>query len=171
MSRTAKPSILAGVIALLVAACGGAGGPDALAEVDLAELETYGCGYGFWLGTADQEVAIHLAAADPGAVVDGEFPLEASLPHEAWRATVQHGRDLFANWCDDVVEPGEATPEVEEEWPITSGTIRIDGAADQSCPAEVTATLTDLEATAPDGTTVALGSREVTNDSWGCFAG
>ncbi len=171
MSRTARPSIVAGVVALLVAACGGGAQPGALAELELAEMETYGCGYGFWLGTADQEVAIHLAAADPGAVVDGELPLEATLPDEAWRGTVQHGRDLFANWCDDVVEPGEPTPDVEEEWPITGGTIRVDGAVDQNCPAVVTATITELEVTAPDGTTVALGSTEVTNESWGCFAG
>ncbi len=171
MARTTRPSILAGAIALLLAACGGGAQPDALAELELAEMETHGCGYGFWLGTADQEVAIHLAAADPQAVVDGQLPTEARFPDEAWRGTVQHGRDLFANWCDDVLEPGEPTPDIEEEWSITGGIIRLAGPVDQACPAEVTATVTDLEATAPDGTTVALGSREITNDSWGCFAG
>lgn len=171
MSRTMRPSILAVAIAVIAAACGGAAEPSALAELELAEMDTYGCGHGFWLGTADQEVAIQLAAADPQAVVDGELPTEASLPDDAWRGTVQQGRDLFANWCDDVVEPGEATPEVVEEWTITGGMIRVDGPVDQDCPAAVTATVADLEATAADGTTVALGSREITNDSWGCFAG
>ncbi|MEX2549634.1 MAG: hypothetical protein WD638_05380 [Nitriliruptoraceae bacterium] len=171
MSYTARRSIAA-AIALLVAACGGAAQPRALEELELAELETYGCGYGFWLGTPEQDVAIRLGVADHEAVASGELAREATLPDEAWQATVQHGRDLFANWCDDVLEPGEPTPDVTEEWPITGGTITLEGGAvDQGCPGELSATLADLEVTAPDDTTIDLGSAEVTNDTWGCFAG
>jgi hypothetical protein len=172
MSRTTRPAILTAALALLVVACGGTSQPRALEGLELAELETYGCGYGFWLGTAEQDVAIHLAVTDPQAVASGELARETTLPDEDWRAAVQHGRDLFANWCDDVLEPGEATPDVEEEWPITGGTITLgDGAVDQPCPGELTASVTELEVTAPDGTTIALGSGEVGNEAWGCFAG
>jgi uncharacterized lipoprotein YmbA len=51
--------------------------------LELAELETYGCGYGFWLGTAEQDVAIHLAVTDPQAVASGELARETTLPDDA----------------------------------------------------------------------------------------
>lgn len=160
----------AGAAALLVAGCGGNATPDA-DQIDLAAMEAYGCGFGFWLGSPDQEVAVRFGAANDIAA-EGELPQEATLPDDAWDGTVLVGEDLYANWCDDVVEPGEPEPAIAEEWPITAGTITLDGPTPPgACPHEAHATATGLQATRPDGTTVDLGDRELTNDAWGCFAG
>lgn len=155
---------------LLVGGCGGNATPEA-DQVDLAAMDEYGCGFGFWLGGPDQEVAVRFAAADR-IVAEGELPPVTSLPDEAWDATVLIGEDLYANWCDDVLEPGEPEPVVAEEWPITAGSITLHRPARaDACPYEARATVTGLEATRPDGTSVELGGRELVNDAWGCFAG
>lgn len=171
MSTT--PRVLAAVLLLtLSAGCGGAGAPSSPDEIDLAAMESYGCGYGFWLGSPEQDVAVNVAVADHDAAVRGELPDRTQLPDRTWEATVLVGRDLFANWCDDVLEPGEPEPVVDQRWEITAGTIRLHAPApEERCPSEVTATLEGLVATRADGTSVELGDREVTNDTWGCFAG
>jgi hypothetical protein len=159
------------VAVALLAGCGG-GDAAASGEAELAGMDHHGCGYGFWLGTPEQDLAVRLAVADPGLAEAGDVPREATLPDAAWLATVVVGRDLYANWCDDVLEEGEPEPEPREEWPITAGTITVhDPTPGFTCPTEVAATLTDLVATRPDGSTLELGSGEVTNDTWGCFAG
>lgn len=156
--------------ALLLAGCGSNAGPNA-EQFDLGTMDAYGCGFGFWLGSPDQEVAVRLAASDP-LVAEGELPQEATLPDDAWNATVLVGEDLYANWCDDVLEPDEPEPQVAEEWPITAGTITLDGSPPGDvCPHEARATVTGLQATRSDGTTVDLGDRDLVNDAWGCFAG
>lgn len=156
--------------AVLVGGCGGNATPGA-DQLDLAAMEEYGCGFGFWLGSPDGEVAVRLAADDQ-AVVEDELAQETTLPDPDWDATVLIGEDLYANWCDDVLEPGEPEPTVDDQWPVTAGTITLDGPAPADvCPHEVRATASGLEATRPDGTTVELGGRELTNDTWGCFAG
>ncbi len=163
-------ALLTAVAALLLSNCGGTDTPDA-EQLDLAAMDEYGCGFGFWLGSPDQEVAVRLAA-DNEIVVEGELPQEVTLPDDTWDATVLVGEDLYANWCDDVLEPGEPEPSVAERWPITAGTITLHGPAPADvCPHEARATVTGLEATRPDGTTVELGGRELTNEAWGCFAG
>jgi hypothetical protein len=156
--------------ALLPAGCGGDATPEA-EQVDLAAMDEYSCGYGFWLGSADQTVAVRFAA-DNVSVVEGELPQQATLPNDAWDAMVLIGEELYANWCDDVLEPGEPEPTVNERWPISAGTITLHAPASADvCPHEASATATGLEATRPDGSTVELGERELVNDGWGCFAG
>jgi hypothetical protein len=156
--------------AVLVAGCAGNATPEA-EQVDLAAMNEYGCGYGFWLGSPDQEVAVRFGA-DNESVAAGELPQRTTLPDDVWDATVLIGEDLYANWCDDVLEPGEPVPAVAERWPITAGTITLHAPAPADvCPHEVRATATGLEATRPDGVTVELGERELVNDGWGCFAG
>jgi hypothetical protein len=167
VARRGATAVLLAVV--LTAGCGGSG--VEVGDVRLAEMDSYGCGYGFWLGTPDQDVAVVLAAADGEAVAREDVPRAVTLPDPAWDGTVRVGRDLFANWCDDVLEPGEPESVVREEWPITGGRIVLHGAPSAECPTEATATLEGLEATRPDGSTVELGGREVTNTSWGCFAG
>jgi hypothetical protein len=164
-----RRSALAAAV-MLVSGCGSSVTPE-VEQPDLAAMDDYGCGYGFWLGSADGRVAVRFAAAEQLAAA-GELPREATLPDEAWDATVIVGEDLYANWCDDVLEPGEPEPAVAEQWPVTGGTITLhDPAPTAACPDEAHATVTGLEATRADGTTVELGDRELVNDTWGCFAG
>jgi hypothetical protein len=156
---------------LLVAGCGGNAPTPGAEQVDLAAMDEYGCGYGFWLGSPDQEVAVQLAA-DNESVAAGELPQQVTLPDDAWDATVLIGEDLYANWCDDVLEPGAPEPAVNERWPITAGTITLHGRVPADvCPHTARGTATGLVATRPDGATVELGERELVNDGWGCFAG
>lgn len=163
-------TLLIAAAAVLVSARGGTTTLNA-DQPDLATMDEYGCGYGFWLGSPDGEVAVRIAAAD-GSVVAGGPPQETSLPHDAWDATLLVGQDLYANWCDDVIEAGEPEPVVIEQWPLTAGTITLHGTVPaDTCPYEARATVTGLEATRPHGTIVELGDRDVTNDAWGCFAG
>lgn len=170
VTRNRRGSALAATVVLLAVGCGGTATPGT-EQLDLTAMDSYGCGYGFWLGSPDGRVAVRFAAEDQLAG-EGDLPREATLPGAAWDATVLVGEDLYANWCDDVLEPGEPTPEVAEEWPVTAGTIILDDPAPGArCPDEARATVTGVETTRPDGTTVELGSRGLINDAWGCFAG
>jgi len=163
--------VVAATLVFALGCAGPASAPDPV-DADLEEMDAYGCGFGFWLGSAGGDVAVRLAVVDEEAAARGDIPREVELPHDAWEARLVLGRDLYANWCDDVLEPDEPEPVVDEEWPITAGAITLAGPApEQGCPGELTATLEGLEATAADGTVVDLGGREVTNPHWGCFAG
>jgi len=163
-------ALLTVAAALLVGGCARNDTPET-EQLDLATMDEYGCGFGFWLGSSDQEVAVRFAAANQIAA-EGDLPQQATLPDDAWEATVIIGEDLYANWCDDVLEPGEPEPAVAERWPITAGSITLhEPLPADLCPHTARATVTGLEATRPDGATVHLGERELTNDAWGCFAG
>ena len=87
----------------------------------------------------------------------------------AWSAEIRIGADLFANWCDDVIEVGEPEPRVDETWPITAGTARILDA--DAATTTATLELTGLVATAPDGAQYQLGDITIENPAWGMFAG
>ena len=174
MVRDRRTSIGLVVVLALAVGCGGTAGTSAgeVEEIDLAAMDAYGCGFGFWLGTPEQDVAIHIAVADPAAATRGDISDQAVFPDEAWEATVRVGRDLFANWCDDVIEADEPEPVIDQQWPITAGTLTLQGQPPEpGCVGALTATVQGLEATRPDSTTIELGDREVTNDAWGCFAG
>jgi hypothetical protein len=130
------------------------------------------CGYGFHAGTADETVAvtIELRQFDVGAA--GQIPAIGNVPSELWDGYVRVGRNLFANWCDDVVEPGELLPEETQRWTVVTGDLRITGEPPVQGCGPLAMTATGLQARSPDGTsTVALPDLELTNPSWGCFAG
>lgn len=109
----------------------------------------YGCGFGFYLGSDDQTAGLFITLSDFDVGQSGDIPESSTLTSDIWRAELQFGADLFANWCDDVIEPGEPEPEVEERWEVSGG----------------------LETEAPSGERLALGDIEVENGFWGCFAG
>ena len=92
------------IVALLIAACGTTSGVGEIADLE-SLTETYGCGTGFWVGNPQQTTALRIAY-----VGDGPPPARVSLPDPAWDAQLVDGRDLYANWCDDVMEPGEPEP-------------------------------------------------------------
>lgn len=151
--------------ALVLAACG-------LSPVESApELtETHHCGYGFYIGDVDQTWALKITYQDFEAAQAGEVPQESALSDETWSAELEAGQDLFANWCDDVLEPDEPTPEVREVWGV-SGDIEVTGLPDPGVCGPATANLTSLEASNDNGDVISLGDLDVGNEFWGCFAG
>jgi hypothetical protein len=155
-------------LSLALVACGTSGSAPRQAP-DLTE--EYGCGLGFYLGNVDQTAGLFVTFLDYDTGVSGDIPQSSSLSDDIWRAQLQFGADLFANWCDDVIEPGEPEPEVAETWDL-SGTIQIlELPAPGGCgPAR--ALLTGVDAHSPDDDEVlALGDFDVENGFWGCFPG
>ncbi|MBL8775614.1 MAG: hypothetical protein JNK12_06780 [Acidimicrobiales bacterium] len=140
--------------------------PD-LSDVELTE--SYPCGRGFQGSNAAQTVGVTLEI-DPAG---GRPPAVTTLPDPQWTATLLRGEHLFANWCNDLVQPGTPERRVAESLPIVAGTITIERPvpAFDHYGAEVTATLTDLVVEQPDGTRIDLPDAELVNESWGGAAG
>lgn len=162
------------LLASLLAACGDGEiavdttGPPDRPDFVLSDLtDTYGCGHGFWIGDPEQTVALrleYLGQTEPGPSV--------TLPDPDWRAYVVEGSNLYANWCDDVVEANEPTPVEERSYEITGGSLEIEGDVPERFEGgSVTLRATGLEVTLDDGSVVELGDVTITNDTYGFFAG
>lgn len=136
---------------------------------DLTELDqTWGCGEGFWISDRDQTVGLRIAYQ--GTDLDSDRMV--SLPHPSWNATLVVGSDLFANWCDDVVEPDEPTPIEHWNLEIVGGSLEVIGT--QPAPfqgGELKLEATDLKVELEDSTVTDLGSVTIVNPTWGFFAG
>ncbi len=154
------------IILLLVAACGTTSGVGDIA--DIATLtETYDCGHGFWAGNADQTTALRFEFRS-----DGPPPATVTLPDPAWQAELIDGRDLYANWCDDVIEEDEPQPQQIRVLPVISGDLEIVGEPPERFQGgPLTVRATDLVIDIGDGETHELGDIEIENPSWGFFAG
>ena len=154
------------ILTIVLAACGTTSGVGDITDIDTL-TETYGCGTGFWVGNPEQTTALRL-----GYQGEGPPTAQVSLPDPSWRAELVDGRDLYANWCDDVIEPGEPEPRQVRVLPVVSGDLEIIGAPPQPFnggPLSVRAT--DLVIDVGDGETHELGDIEIENPSWGFFAG
>jgi len=156
------------LLAVVLTACGGSGSSPGEAAPELTEA--HHCGYGFYVGDVDQTWALKITYQDFEAAQAGEVPRESALSNDTWSAELEEGQDLFANWCDDVLEPGEPTPEVHEVWDV-SGDIKVTGLPDPEACGPATANLTGLEARNDGGDVIPLGDLDVENEFWGCFAG
>lgn len=153
-------------MAMIVAACGTTtSGVGDIANLD-SLTESYGCGTGFWIGNADETTALWISYT--GTMP----PRSTSLPDPDWSVRMIDGRDLFANWCDDVIEEGEATPVEIRVLPVIGGDLEIIGDAPaqfESAPLKLSAT--DLVLDVGNGETHDLGDVEIENPSFGFFAG
>jgi hypothetical protein len=146
-------------------------GPAGIDEAALTE--SWGCGYALHASDAAQTEGVSIRWTAPEASFE-EQPLPAddvTLPSDDWEAEVWLGADLFANWCNDVIEPDTPEPRVDETWTITEGSVTFTGTGGSCGTAEVSATLTGGVATTEDGVAVPLDDIELTNTTWGCFAG
>lgn len=144
-------------------ACSGSAGAPGPPEL----TQAYGCGHGFYLGDEPQSVGLFIWS-DAGygeSMHTGTY----GLPADGWTAELRFGTDLFANWCDDVVEPGEPEPIVNEIWEVGGVFELIELPAGECGPAR--GTLVEGTARAGDGEEIALGNVELSNETWGCFAG
>lgn len=160
------------LLIVLIAGCtANASPPSTDSPTVVPPLETltteWGCGHGFWVSNAEQTAALHISYLG-----DGEPEREAALPHDDWEVVLLVGRDLHANWCDDVIERHEPTPVETGRFPVSAGELRLVGEvpADFS-GGELTVEAIDLQVTMPDGTTAEWGSTTITNPMWGLFAG
>ena len=153
-------------LTVIIAACGTTtSGVGDIADLDTL-TESYGCGTGFWIGDPDQTTALWFS-------YEGTTPPQStSLPDPNWRVRMVDGQDLFANWCDDVIEEDEPTPVEIRTLPVISGELEIIGDAPaqfESAPLRLSAT--DLVLDVGNGETHVLGDVEIENPSFGFFAG
>jgi hypothetical protein len=161
-----KRALIVLVAMVLVAGCGSEDDEGTPAP----ELtEQYSCGYGFYASNSEQTVGLLIEFSDFEAARNGDVPEISQLDEGTWNARLEFGTDLFANWCDDVLEPGEPTPEVGETWQV-SGTIEIDELP-ESGQGLASATLTGVEANGPNNELIAFDVFEIENQFWGTFAG
>ena len=139
--------------------------------ISAAKLTTpWGCGYGFHVSDTGQTVALMVEwssdlRGDPATSIAPSGPLSGG----DWTAGLNLGHDLFANWCNDVIDPSTPEAVVDESLEVVEGTLTLDG--DLPEQGEVTAHLTGVVARRADGSTVELGDLDVSNPCWGCFAG
>ncbi len=144
--------------------------PDALAaELDSSVFDTdYGCGYGFTTGDADGRWALRVDITTDSPPAAGVV----DLPDERFEVIVTAGAHLFANHCDDVMEWFEPEPSPAAVWQVLAGQFTYPETSGQLCAGDppATITLTDAMVDTPAGP-VPLDPIEITNSSFGCFAG
>jgi len=126
----------------------------------------YGCGYGFYLSNPDQTVGLFISTNHP------DVPEVSDLvTDDIWSTELQIGEDLFANWCDDIIEVGEPEPRVTDRWSLSAGSISIDLRPTECGGESAIATLSDVVVLTSNGTQIELDDIDITNNAWGCFAG
>jgi hypothetical protein len=172
--------MLVGTTALSIA-CSGAPAAQPTTVPDPADsvpgLEeftvTHPCGLGFYLGSDDDTRGLRLEFV-AGYDDDRAFPPTGviELPSPDWTGELVLGRDLYSNWCDDVMEPGEPEPEIVRSLPITGGQITwVDAPAAPFDGGSARIDARQLEITTASGDVIELGDVEITNPSFGFFAG
>jgi hypothetical protein len=134
-------------------------------------VDSYGLGWGFHLGAADETVGLFVELVTEQDFYDGRIPEVSVLPNHMWEAEVRIGFNLFANWGNEAIMASDPVPVVDEVWPIVAGTITILEMRSTDEDGITRARLEGVEAVIPDGTRVRLGDFEVENGCWGCFVG
>lgn len=142
---------------------------QAVATADLTE--SWGCGYGFAASNPEQTVGLVLTRVDNEPPAADELTVDLSGP--SWQGQVWVGTNLFANWCNDVIDGSQLTSQVDETWPVVAGTLTIVPPTGTACSSDVivAATVEDLTVVASNGSSITHQPLELTNDAWGCFAG
>jgi hypothetical protein len=125
----------------------------------------YGCGYRFAIASERQTASMVVGFDDIDDWETGPTPGTYELAD--LNGTVRFGRDLMANWCDDVIEEGEPEPVIDEEWEIVDGVLELTHTDNRLA----IGTFVDVVAEDPDGDEHDLGDVEVANGMWGFFAG
>lgn len=168
MRRTLAAVLIA--FALTGAGCAGEAEPDPADELVSSLVDEYGCGFAFYLGSADQTAGLFVVYAAFEAARAGDIPAVATLPDDRWIAEVEVGRRLFANWCDGTVPPPNPPAEIDETWTVTAGTITILELPATGACGPARARLSGFEVVTPDGSRLRLDDIEVGNPTFGCFA-
>jgi hypothetical protein len=150
--------------------------PSALADADLVRVleaaeftEAWPCGRGWAASSADQRVGLLIYATGDGSTGTGP---RIDLPDEDWEARVVVGTHLFAEHCNDAIEPWVAVPSIAASWAVVGGRLDIGdplpGPSDP--PAAVRAVLDGGEVDTGSGR-IALPTIELINTAFNAFAG
>ena len=166
MKPTRRLNLALFALTISIAACGTTtSGVGDIADLD-SLTESYGCGTGFWIGNPDETTALWFSYT-------GTAPPESTtLPDPTWSVRMVDGQNLFANWCDDVIEEGEPTPIEARSLPVIAGSLEIVGDAPaqfESAPLSLIAS--DLVLDIGNGETHPLGDVQIENPSFGFVAG
>lgn len=162
------------VLAILVLVGLGGCGPGTIGTPTIPPLQSltteWSCGTGFWVSNPQQTAALHLAYRG-----EGDPDREIRLPHPDWKAEVVQGTSLHANWCDDVMEPGEPTAEEHSRLAVVAGKLVLVGGIPRDTGGgggqSATVEASDLEVQLTDGTRELWGSIVITNSHWGLIPG
>ncbi len=179
--RRCLTAVLTSLLAIgVLAGCGSSDETEAF-RFDTAPLDLvvdHGCGYGFATSTADQTAGLSLFWTNGfDASTLRPFGLDetgsVALPSVGWEGELWIGTDLFANWCDDVVEVDEPVPSIVERWTVVSGVLTFDepDGLVEFATAPVTATLSGVTIESAGGEQRELADINLTNPAWGFFAG
>lgn len=133
--------------------------------------DDYGCGFGFQTGNADQTLGVFVTFNEFDAANAGQVPPVGNVPSVIWSGEIRVGTDLFANWCNDIVDEDTPVAEVSEVWEIVDAQVTIIGDPPVQEVGELTIQLDNLVAEAPDGRTTTIESITIVNEIWGAFAG
>ena len=154
-------------VAITLSACS----PSMSGVVDEPDLTVaHGCGFGFALGDEDQTTGLVVTFLDFEAAEKGDVGGEYQLPGGAWDADLTFGRDLFSNWCDDVIEPGEPEVVIEKAYSVW-GRLVINELPEAGTCGPASGTLFDASYLNDVDRRIDLGDIALTNEFWGCFAG
>jgi hypothetical protein len=133
--------------------------------LDAFLVDEYGCGYGFAIAGEHQTASMIVGFVDVEDIETGPVPGTYDLAE--LDGSVDFGTDLMANWCDDVIEPGEPEAYVAETWDLVGGTLELTIADNRLA----LGTFTDLVAVDRGGARHHLGDVDVSNGMWGFLAG
>lgn len=135
---------MVGVLALLLAACGGALESDTIAGDELTEVG--GCGDArAYAATADDRhlISVRWDGAATRAVEAGGLDEQVRLAHDDVEVELQIGQQLAERLCTDVIDP--AWPEIEQRWTAVAGGAGIVVEAAEDDHPVATVTLHDVE--------------------------
>jgi len=138
------------------------------AEAIAGLTDDYGCGYGFFKGNASQTVGLVIYFAGEYSETGPDLSSPIEFPNDNWVAEVQTGSDLFANWCNDVMEEGAPVPVVDSVWNVVGGTLTV---AEGDSPNTREGVLEDVVIESPTGDRVEIAEIAVLNVDYGFFAG
>lgn len=136
-------------------------------------IHVYSCSFFVSRGNADGTVRLQIRV-DPDEDT-GLAPGMASVgrvPDRYWGGSVYFGSDLFAFYCQDVIDSDAPQSVVTATWEIVDGTLDIVSLSRGErgyCHAHLAAS--GLVARAADGRLVDVGDFEFFNEAWGHFPG
>ena len=138
------------------------------AEAMAGLQDDYPCGFGFAKGNSTQTLALIVYSQGGYSETGPDVSSPIEFPNDDWVGELHTGSDLFANWCDDVMEEGEPIPEVHEVWTVVAGTLTV---TETDSANVVEGVLSDVVIESPSGERLEVAEIALSNTGYGFFAG